>query len=81
MRGVDRGDQMIGLYNLGRSRKWWKLLFSHIIECSILNTYVIESDAKPVDHARRGRSKRDYLKFRIELATELIGTFCSRKHA
>ena len=42
---------------------------------------MIESDDKPVDHARRGRSKRDYLKFRIELATELIGTFCSRKRA
>ena len=48
MRGVDRGDQMICLYNLGRrSKKWWKRLFSYIIECSILNAYVLQSHAKP----------------------------------
>ena len=34
MRGVDRGDQMIGCYNVGRrSRKWWKRVWSHLIEC------------------------------------------------
>jgi len=28
MRGVDRGDQIIGYYNLGRrSTKWWKRFF------------------------------------------------------
>lgn len=41
MRGVDRGDQMIGYYYLGRrSRKWWKRVFSHIVECSVLNACV-----------------------------------------
>ncbi len=78
MRGVDRGDQMICLYNIGRrSKKWWKQLFSYIIECSILN--VLQSDAKPGEYARRGRSKHDYLKFRLELAIALIDGFCSRK--
>lgn len=29
MRGADRGDQMIGFYNVGRrSKKWWKRVFS-----------------------------------------------------
>lgn len=82
MRGVDRGDQLIGLYNVGRrSKKWWKRLFSHIIECAILNAYILDSYAHPVQHALRGRSKRDFLKFRIELATQLIGNFRSRKRA
>ena len=28
MRGVDRGDQMIGFYNVARrSKKWWKRVF------------------------------------------------------
>ena len=80
MRGVDKGNQMIGLYNVGRrSKKWWKQLFSHVIECSAHNAYVLESYARPVQHALRGRSKRDYLKFRIRLATQLIGGFSSRK--
>ena len=80
MRGVDKGDQMIGLYNVGRrSKKWWRRLFSHVIECAILNSYILESYARPLEHALRGRSKRDYLKFRIELATQLIGGFSSHK--
>ena len=38
MRGVDRGDQLIGCYNVGRrSKKWWKRVFAHTrvlyIEC------------------------------------------------
>ena len=40
--GVDRSDQMIGFYNIGRSsKKWWKRVFSHIIECAILNARVL----------------------------------------
>ena len=34
MRGVDRADQRIGYYNLGRrSKKWWKRVFVYFIEC------------------------------------------------
>ena len=62
MRGVDRSDQMIGFYNIGRrSKKWWKRAFSHIIECAILNAYVLDSHVHPLEHALRGRKKRDYL--------------------
>ena len=82
MRGVDRGDQLIGCYNIGRrSKKWWKRVFAHIIECAILNAYVLESHTKPLEHALRGRSKRDFLRFRLQLAEELIGSFRSRKRA
>ena len=76
MRGVDRSDQMIGFYNIGRrSKKWWKRAFSHIIECAILNAYVLDSHVHPLEHALRGRKKRDYLSFRLQLAEELIGSF------
>ena len=82
MRGVDRGDQMIGFYNVGRrSKKWWKRVFSHILECCILNAYILDSHVRPLEHALRGRRKRDYLSFRIELAEQLIGTFRSRQRS
>ena len=82
MRGVDRGDQMIGCYNVGRrSRKWWKRVWSHVIECCALNAHILEKHAKPLEHALRGRKKRDFLRFRIELAEELIGSFRSRKRS
>ena len=82
MRGVDRGDQLIGCYNVGRrSKKWWKRVFAHTLECSILNAYILERHAKPLQHALRGRNKRDFLRFRLELAEQLIGTFRSRKRA
>lgn len=80
MRGADRSDQYIGLYNVGRrSRKWWKRVFSHIVECCALNAYVLDSHIHPLEHALRGRKKRDFLTFRLQLAEELIGGFSSRK--
>ena len=34
---------------------------------------------KPSEHLLRGRKKRNILSFRLELAEELIGSFCSRQ--
>ena len=80
MRGVDRGDQLIGYYNIGkRSRKWWKQCFSHLIESALLNSYILESEVFPTEHSRVGRNKRDFLSFRMDLAKQLIGGFQSRK--
>ena len=82
MRGVDKSDQMISCYNVGRrSKKWWKRGFSHIVECSILNAYILDCDLHPLQHSLCGRNKRDYLAFRLQLAEELIGGFTSRKRA
>ena len=78
MRGVDRGDQLIGCYNLGRrSKKWWKRVFSYIIECSLLNAYILERYAQPSLHdpSLRGRRRQDFLHFRLEVAEQLIGSF------
>ena len=80
MRGVDRGDQMIGCYNIGRrSRKWWKRVFSYTIECAILNACILDSHINQPEHWQKGRKKRDYLKFRLDLANQLIGNHTSRK--
>ena len=58
MRGVDRGDQL-----LQHRETLQEMVFSHVIECSVLNSYVLESHAKPVEHALRGHQKRDFLRF------------------
>lgn len=44
----------------------------------MLNAYVLESTTKPSDHGLRGLSKRDYLRFSLKLAENLMG---SRKGA
>ena len=73
MRGVDRGDQLIQYYNVGRrSKKWWKRVYSYILEVCCLNAYVLDK------HIRTGRARRDYLAFRIELAEALVGSFRGR---
>ena len=54
-------------------------MFAYGIECSVSNAYVLDKFAKPIDHARSGRSKRDYFAFRYELANGLIGGFRSRQ--
>ena len=78
MRGVDRGDQLVALYSSGRkSRKAWKRIFYYLLECSILNAYVLESFSDP-RHKELGRKKRDMKEFKTELATKLIDGFCAR---
>ena len=75
MRGVDRGDQLIGCYNIGqRSKKWWNKIF--IIECSLVNAYILERYAEPSLYhpSSKGRKKRDFLSFCLDVAEQLIGT-------
>ena len=57
MRGVDRGDQLIGLYNVGKHSKWLK---RHIIECAILSAYILDSYAYPIQNALQRHSKYDF---------------------
>ena len=82
MRGVDRGDQLIGCYNVGRrSKKWWKRVFAHLIECALLNAYILERYANPSLYSPSSRVKRDFLGFRIDVANQLIGSFHFRQRA
>ena len=79
MRGVDRNDQMQQYYNLGRrSIKWWKRIFYYLVESTILNSFTMESHVRAAEHTHVS-TRRDYLTFRLVLASELIGTFTSRK--
>ena len=83
MWGVDRGDQLIGCYNIGRSKKWWKKVFSYIIECSLLNAYILARYAQPTLHdpPLRGRKKRDFINFCLDVAEQLIGSFHFRQRS
>ena len=48
MQGVDIGDQQISCYNIGRrSKKWWERVFSHLIQCALLNAFILERHANP----------------------------------
>ena len=77
MRGVDRGDQLIGYYNIGRrSRKWWKRLFSYLVEVCALNAFILYKHAH--EHSSRA-DKYDYLGFRIALMEGLVGSFHNRQ--
>ena len=69
MRGIDRGDQLMDYYNVGRrSKKWWKRVFAYLLEVSVLNAYILH---KP---SNAGGKEQDYLNFHLGLAVELVGT-------
>lgn len=95
MRGVDRGDQLQSYYYSGRrSVKWWKRVFTYIIEASALNAYILDGYRLPPPQPSAATSdspsaedspptlqhRRDSLQFRIALAHELIGDYSGKKH-
>jgi len=53
----------------------------YLLECSFLNAYVLYSLAYPHLHQATGRQKFDFLKFQLEVATQLINSFSSRQRA
>ncbi len=63
---------MIGYYNIGRrSKMWWKHVFTYIVECSILNAYVLFCCHNP----RSKKLKFRFLEQRINLAEALIVSY------
>ena len=75
MRCVDRADQRIGYYNLGRrSNKWWKKVFAYLIECCFLNSFILLSFVRTFSE-REG----SYHSQRITLAKAVIGDFSSKQ--
>ena len=86
MRGVDRGDQLEGYYSCGRrSEKWWKRVFTYIIEASILNAYILDAYRPPAAADDSSSSpalphhQRDSLHFRLALANQLVGDYSGKK--
>ncbi|XP_065832964.1 piggyBac transposable element-derived protein 4-like [Oscarella lobularis] len=76
MRGVDRGDQITALYDIGRkSRKPWRRIAFYLLEAAVLNAFIVE---KRLDPEREG-AKRDFRSFRLELGVALVGKFSGKK--
>ena len=63
--GVDRSDQYGAYYsNTHRSTKWWKKIFTNLIETTILNSYIIYKESLP-------REDKGFLSFRKELVGQI----------
>lgn len=74
MKGVDIHDQHICYYPTQRKcLAWWKPLFWHMIEILISNARIIWNSNISA------KKKLDILNFRLDLASQLIGYFSSRK--
>ena len=66
MGGVDLADQMLKSFSVVRkSHKAWKKLFAYGLEVCLLNSFIIMRRANP-------SSKQEFLRFRINIAPQLI---------
>ena len=71
--GVDRGDQLRGYYSCRtKSRKFYKYIFYFLLDVAITNAFVLY---KHYAACPKYKTIRD---FRVQLAKELIGDYCSR---
>ena len=69
MNGVDKCDQYLNYYSLGRkAKKWWKKVFYKMVELCIINAMVLYFVAHPDLTKKRQAHKL----FRIQLAHELV---------
>ena len=76
MGGVDRGDQLRGYYSCRtKSRKFYKYIFYFLLDVAITNAFVLY---KHYAAFSKYKTIRD---FRVQLAKELIGDYCSRRWA
>ena len=76
MGDVDRGDQMRGYYSCRtRCRKFYKYIFHFLLDVSITNAFILQKYYCP------NKSFQHVKDFRLQLAKELIGDYCSRKRA
>ena len=76
MGGVDRGDQLRGYYNCRtRSRKFYKYIFYFLFDVSITNAFILYK------HYHATVKYKNLKRFRLQLATELIGDYCSRRRS
>ena len=47
MKGVDQSDQLLSYYNvLRKSDKFWKTLFFHVIDISVVNAYILFEEVR-----------------------------------
>ena len=76
MGGVDRGDQLRGYYCCRtKSRKFYKYICYFLLDVAITNAFILYKHYNP--HPSKGLlTMKD---FRLQLAKELIGNYCSRR--
>ena len=75
MGGVDRGDQLRGYYNCRtKSRKFYKYIFYFLFDVSITNAFILWKHFS----SATGMTLKE---FRLHLAEQLIGDYCSRRRA
>ena len=74
MGGVDRGDQLRGYYKCSvKTRKWYKYLFYFLFDVSVTNAYILYK------HYSTNSEYKTIKEFRMKLANDLIGDYCTRK--
>lgn len=74
MGGVDHGDQLRGYYSCRtKSRKFYKYIFTFLLDVAITNAYILMKNYCPSCPFSSMKA------FRIQLAKELIGEYCSRR--
>ena len=75
MGGVDVADQLRKTYSCRRkSKKWWLPLFYFLVDVSVVNSYILHRETP---HA----SKLTLKEFILELSSELMSSYCSRKRS
>ena len=74
MGGVDLGDQYRKYQVRMKSHKFYKYIFWFLFEICILNSYMLYQYYYPCI-----RKNLSYLDYRVQLAQQLIGNYCSRK--
>ena len=77
MGGVDRGDQLRSYYHVRlKSRKFYKYVFWFLFDVVVTNSYILSRYAITTNPAPI--SKQSLKNFRLKLASQLIGGYCSR---
>ena len=72
---VDKGDQSRGYYHCGiKSRKFYKYIYYFLFDVTITNAFILY-------RGWSGATEISIKQFRIQLAKELIGGYCSRYRA
>jgi len=75
MNGVDKSDQILSSHNLLRKCfRWWKTLFFHLIDISVVNSFILFDESRKHDKREEFRRPSGYslLHFREELVRNIM---------
>ena len=67
MGGVDKADQLVTYYGFYHvSKKWWKRVFFHLLDISLVNAYLLYCSVTP------SKQRLSHMDFRLAVASGLI---------